>query len=457
VQTDGELEFAFAAGRAGSGPATWGQRAIWDVVRHLGTDAARYNVSGGTPLAAPLPRSRVEAMVRDLLLLHDSLRTSLGPAGGGGLTQTVHAAGTVPVVCRQSAPEDVTPVAYALYHELQARAFDAERELPVRIGLIEAAGSVRYVIFALSHTASDGWGLRNLLADFAELAAGGTAGAIRARGDRLQPLEEAEFQVSERGRRRDAAARRSWREKLGRGPASQFPARAGQPPAPAFPNAVLNSPALALALDRVAAGLAVNPAAVLLAAAAAAAGRLTGVREAVFQVVVNNRFLPGMAGGVNTIAQEGLFHLPDTHGDFTDLVRRTFGATLSAQRHAYYDKLALDRDIAQLRAACDHSCFVNDTRGLMPSLGYAKPAPEPLEQARERTTLSWPTEHEPRKNTTFALDAQDAPGSLELAMTADSAVLPRRDMARFLYGIEDLVVGQATRLGHDGALGLTRS
>jgi hypothetical protein len=186
---------------------------------------------------------------------------------------------------------------------------------------------------------------------------------------------------------------------------------------------------------------------VLLAAAAAAAARLGGAPDAVFQIVVSNRFLPGMSGAVNTIAQEGLLHLPGAAGDFAGLVRRSFGAALSAQRHAYYDKLALDRDIAGLSAACDHSCFVNDTRGLMPILGYAAPEPEPLDRARSRTTLSWPLEHAPRRNTTFALDAQDAPGSLELAMTADAAVLPRPDMERFLLGIEDLVVNQALALG----------
>jgi hypothetical protein len=434
-------EFAFAGARAGSGPATWGQSAIWDVVRRLGADAARYNVAGGMPLDPPLPADRLGDVVRALLLRHDSLRTTLAP-GGERLAQVVHGAGAVALHARECDPAGVTETAYALYHELQALPFDAERELPVRVGAIFTGGRAAYVILSVSHTAADGWGLRNLLADCAALV----AGRVPDPGELQQPLEEAAYQASQRGRRHDAGARRAWLDKLRRGPASQFPDRAGRPAAPAFPNAVLNSPALALALDRVAAGLAVGPGAVLLAAAAAAAGRLGGAPDAVFQVVVNNRFRPGMAGAVNTIAQEGLLHLPGTGGDFAALVRRSFGAALSAQRHAYYDKLALDRDIAELRAACDHSCFVNDTRGLMPILGYAAPAPEPLRRARARTTLTWPREHAPRHNTTFALDAQDAPGSLELAMTADAAVLPRPDMERFLFGIEDLVVTQALAL-----------
>ncbi|WP_433206935.1 condensation domain-containing protein [Dactylosporangium sp. CS-047395] len=432
-------QIAFAEGRSAAGPATWGQSAIWDVVRRLGDDAARYNVSGGLPLDPPLPLDELAGLVRALLLRHDSLRTTLR-WDGDRLDQVVHAAGAIDLHVR--AADDVTAAAYAFYHELQAIPFDAERELPVRAGVVTAGGRAGYLILSLSHTASDGWGLRNLLADAAALA----AGRPLSTDERTQPLEEAEYQASDKGRRRDAAARRAWLDKLGRGPASQFPDRAGRPPAAAFPNAVLNSPALALALARVAAGLEVNQGAVLLAAAAGAAARLGSAPEALFQVVVNNRFLPGMAGAVNTIAQEGLLLLPDPAEDFPGLVRRTFGAALSAQRHAYYDKLALTRDLAGLVAPADHSCFVNDTRGLIPIEGYGQAPDGPLTEALARTTLSWPVEHAPRRNTTFALDAQDAPGSLELAMTADAAVLPRPDMERMLYGIEDLVVTQALAL-----------
>ncbi|WP_327010033.1 condensation domain-containing protein [Dactylosporangium sp. NBC_01737] len=203
---DRRSEVAFSGGRAGSGPATWGQQAIWDVVRNLGTDAARYNVSGGLPLPSPVPAGRVEAAVRDLVLLHESLRTRLRTTGDGRVEQVVHAAGGIPLVTRAAGPDTVTPTAYALRDELLAVPFDAEREWPLRVGVVQAGGDAHYVVFFLSHTASDGWGLRNLLADFAALL----RGPLPAR-DLLQPLEEAAFQTSERGRRRDAAARRSWR------------------------------------------------------------------------------------------------------------------------------------------------------------------------------------------------------------------------------------------------------
>ncbi|MBB5867074.1 hypothetical protein F4553_000453 [Allocatelliglobosispora scoriae] len=443
---DLELDIAFSAGRSGAGPATWGQHAIWDAMRTLGTDAARYNVAGGARLDPPITRSRLTAVLGELACLHDSLRTRLS-ADDGGLRQVVYSRGAVPLVVRQSTAEELGRSANVLYGELRALPFDVEHEWPVRVGAVEVDGLVHHVVFALSHTASDGWGVRNLIADFTDLCGGRSVASILAGNGRLQPLDEAGFQASGRGRRRDAAARRFWRDLLHSGPPNLFPATAGRPAAQPFPNAVLHSPALALATEHVARYLAVSPASVLLAAAAASMGRLTGVSEAVFQVVVNNRFLPGLADVVNTVAQEGLLHVAETDGDFSLLVRRTFGATVSTHWHAYYDKLALDSDIATSRdrgdVIGDHSCVVNDFRGLVPDETWVRPEPVPLARALSRTVLTWPVEFEPRPNLSFALDAAAVSGAIELAMTADSAVLPRPDMERFLFGIESLVVGEA--------------
>ena len=179
-----------------------------------------------------------------LVLLHESLRTRLRTADDGRLDQVVHAAGGIPVVSRPATPDTVTPTAYALRDELLAVPFDAEREWPLRVGVVHVGADAHYVMFSLSHTASDGWGLRNLLADFAALLRGPLP--ARACGSPWR---------RPRSRSRTVAAAAtpppagSWLDKLGRGPASQFPARAGREPAATFPNAVLNSPALGLALD----------------------------------------------------------------------------------------------------------------------------------------------------------------------------------------------------------------
>jgi hypothetical protein len=451
VHTDLDLDVAFSSGRTGSGPATWGQHAIWDVVRTLGSDAARYNVSGGGPLNPPVPLDRAREALQQLFQMHDSLRTRLRPADGGGLEQVVHAAGTVSVVLRRSALDEAEATAHVLLADLAREPFDCERAWPVRIGIVESDGLASFVVFTTSHTASDGWGLRHLVDDMVELCASGPTGAGAARQPRLQPLEEAAFQTSERGRRRDESARRHWRTRLAAGPRDLFPGHRARPGPEKFPNALLNSPALDRAMGFVAAEQSVSRSAVLLAATAATACRLSGTPDAVFQLVINNRFLPGLERTVSTVAQEGLFRLPEAGQDFADVVKRAYGASLATYQHAYYDKLALDRDIARLAeqgaAVCDHSCFINDTRGLMPAPGAGEPDGMPLAKLTAKTTLAWPVEFEPRVGVTFALDALDAPDSVELAMTADGTVIPRADMERFLLGIEELVVGHALALG----------
>lgn len=462
------LDVDCSSGRSGSGPATWGQQAIWDVVRNLGSDAARYNVSVGAPVPPGVPVSLVLDSLRQLVLLHESLRTRLVLSEDGRLEQVVDATGIVPVYTRQCPDEEAQREGEALLAEIVRQPFETGREWPIRVGLVESAGFVRHIAFAMSHTAADAWGLQCMVLNLTSIAMGEQVDQISARRFAPQPLEEAAFQSSARGLRQDLTARRYWSEKLQAGSHRLFPNRPGGMDGPLFPNAVLNSPALHHAVGQVAAQRQVSSSSVLLAAASTMICRLSGSPDAMLQIVVNNRFLPRLTHSVSTVAQEGLFHLPDVGVGggsgaagqeiyFPDVVRRTHAATLAVYRNAYYNKGLLNRDIEELEAmdgaTADRSCFLNDVRGLMPpaqdesETPAATTAPVPLEKERNRTTLRWPIEFEPRQNTTFALDALDAPGSIELSMTADSAVISRAGMEQFLYGIEDLVVHDALELG----------
>jgi hypothetical protein len=453
VSTSRTLEIGFSAGSSGTAAATWGQHAIWDVVRTLGSDAARYNVSVCAPVTPGLPESLVLDSVRQLFGLHDSLRTRLVCADDGRLEQTVDPAGAVPVVVRECAAGEVAREGDALLAELAAQPFDCAREWPMRVGLVETAGLVRHIAFSLSHTAVDAWGLRRMALNLTSIAQGESADAVRQRVPALQPLDEAAFQASDRGRRQDATSRGYWAKKLRQGPRRLFPTLPDETSGLLFPNAVLNSPALAMAVEHVAARHQVSSSSVLLAAASAMTCRLSGSPDAMLQIVVNNRFLPGLANSVSTLAQEGLFHLTGVDRPFADLVRRANLTSFATYRGSYYDKRLLDRDIARLvdedGAVCDHSCFFNDARNVIPLQTDGGAPRVSLTRARSRTTLSWPVEFEPRRNVTFALDALDAPGSIELSMTADGSVIPRPDMERFLRGVEDLVVTEAAALGLD--------
>ncbi|MBC3841528.1 4'-phosphopantetheinyl transferase superfamily protein [Streptacidiphilus sp. 4-A2] len=442
----------FSSGSSGSGPATWGQLAIWDAIRKLGDDAYRYNVSSGFPVRPGVPVPRVLDALGRLVELHESLRTRLEPDDSGGLRQILDGSGSIPVHLLEADADQAEPRGRALLEELVSKPFDCATEWPMRMAVVHTEGLMTFVGFCLSHTAVDGWGLSRVVTDLFALATGDSPEQLRERHPALQPRAEAAFQASDRGRRRDANARQFWARKLRQGPRRIFTTRREEP-ADIFPNAVLNSPALARAVELVAAGHRVSTSSVLLAAASVNMARLTGTPDAMFQVVVSNRFRPELAHAVTTVAQEGLIHLPDATGEFAELARRAQGVTLSSYRNAYYDKRLLDRDIAELEAegaAADRSCIFNDIRDLVPHYPLENdPSKLPLKQARPLTTLTWPVECEPRPGTTFAMDAQHAPGSLELSMTADTSYLPRPDMESLLHGIEELVVTEALALGHD--------
>ncbi|RKT19277.1 condensation domain-containing protein [Streptomyces sp. 1114.5] len=435
------LEIAFSSGRAGSGPATWGQQAIWDAVRRLPpADAPRYNITTAAPLDPGLPLPVLLAALERLLHRHDSLHTRLLPPDddGGPLRQVVDPEGTLGIDVRTAGERDApAELGARLHEELAAQPFDTAAQWPIRVGLVVADDLVRHISLVLSHTAVDGSGMSRLVADLTALCLDSSPQASdELRRPSQQPLEEAGFQTSERGARRDAAARRQVLRKLRQGPPRLFPP-ASDPSAP-FPNAVLRSPALARAVERVAAAHRVSTGSVLLAATAAMTARLAGTTEAVLNVVVNNRFLPELADAVSVVAGDGLFHLPDATGEFGEVVRRTHAAAIGTYRHAYFDRLALATEIERLTAEgvplADRSCVFNDTRDLLPA------APDP---GNDRTTLSWPVEFEPRPGLTYALDALQSPEAISLAMTANPAVLPRPAMERFLYGIEELVLTEA--------------
>jgi hypothetical protein len=455
MTTVNEQTIGLHSARTGSGPATWGQRAIWGVVTRLGDDAPRYNVPVELPVSPPRPVSGVLADLTELLLLHDSLRTRFLPDGEDGLRQVVDGTGELPVEVWECTPAEAPAVGAGLLGELAGRAFDHEREWPLRVGLVTCEGAVHRLVLVASHCAMDYWGQGRMVRDLRSIEAGESAESLRRARPSLQPLEAAESQASPIGRRRDEAARRYWCEQLTAGPRRihRNPAapELAADPERRFPNALLRSPALAVAVGRVAAELEVSDAAVLLGAASHQLARMSGSGDVLFQVVVGNRFQPAAAASVSTVAQEALFRLTDADRDFADTVRRTRSVAFSAFRHAAYDKWALDREVARLAEkgeAADHSHWWNDTRD--PGVGPFDTVERPraaLSELIGRTELRWPTEFPPRRNVSMAVDVLTAPGALDLAMTADPAVIGREGMEQFLRGVERLIVAEAIALG----------
>jgi hypothetical protein len=425
---------------------------ILDTILSLGDDGRRYNLKVGIDLDPPYPRSAVLDALTAAAQRHESLRTRIESSPAGELRQVLDAGGRIPVVVRRCAPEETEQAGKDVQARLVGPAFDCAAEWPIRVGLVESGGLVRHCAMALSHTAVDGGGLRRLARDVLMLLTGTGQQRLRELYPVTQPLDEAAYQQSDRGRRRDAAARRRWCTLLGDGPPRLFPVDSAQGSDTPFPHLVLNSPALLRSVDHVAAVHNVSGQTVLLAATSRAIARLTRRRDVQFQLVVGNRFLPGMAQTVTTLVQDTLFRISLADEDFPTLVQRVQAGALAAYRYASYDKRRLDRDLEQLRQRvpelAEHRCFYNDTR----EPGLFRPAPPdteylPLAKAREQTTVTWPVEFPPLADVTFGMDVVDTPGAVDLTMTADTSRVSRPDMEEFLREVEEIIVDEALATG----------
>ncbi|MET9671618.1 condensation domain-containing protein [Streptomyces sp. NPDC006482] len=449
------LTLPFTGPTSGRGPATWGQTAIRRALRALEPDDHQFNVDWGGPVDGELPLDTALTALAGLMGVHDSLRTLLHETPDGTYAQELHAGGELDVhVVEADDAEDVAAVADALHQELYGRPFDYAREWPLRAGLVTRGGLVRHAVFTVSHTAVDGWGLPRLREDLASLVAG--ADAVRLREGRAMcgPLEEAAHQRSRTALRRDESARSFILRNLAQAPARLYGEPADAPAdGPRYRQAVLHCPGLDAAADATAGRLGVTSSTVLLAAACAASARSADRSDFVFQVMVNNRFVPGLADVVAPVALESVLYAPDCTGPMEALVPRIWKASVNTYRFAYYDK---DRLTEQLRdvSAADTTCWFNDRRGVavLPSEATDGAGEGAADRAGGEGRLRWSVPSDRQGGTTLALHVLDAPGGLDLSLTADTTRLTPEVMAELLRTMERLVVSTDASAPADGTV-----
>ncbi|WP_075264121.1 condensation domain-containing protein [Streptomyces sp. Tue 6075] len=418
----------------GRGPATWGQTAIRRALGRLEPDDHQFNIDWGGPVEPGLPVETACDVLRGLLYVHDSLRTLLHEDGDGRYVQELHATGELDVLVADAETDDVESVAAELRHRLGGLRFDYAREWPLRVALVTRGGLVRHVVVVLSHTAVDGWGLPRLVEDITALVAGADPATLRA-GRRLSgPMEEAAQQRTPSALRREASARDFVLRNLAAAPTRMYQAPGGG----GYRRAVLRCPGLAEAAEACAARLRAASATVLLAAACAAVAASARRSDCVLQVMVNNRFVPGLADLVAPVALEGVLYVPDCREPFDDLVRSVWKASVNTYRFAYYDKDRLTEQSATVPAA-DTTCWYNDRRGVAAATAADTPDGAAPPGGTARDGLTWSAQEGEQGGITFALHVLDAPGALDLSLTADTAAMPPSVMEELLRQMAALV------------------
>lgn len=133
----------------------------------------------------------------------------------------------------------------------------------------------------------------------------------------------------------------------------------------------------------------------LLAGYAVAVARLTGITPALIQVVVSNRFRPGLADVSHPLSVAGLFMVEVADASFDEVVDRTRRASALCSKYAYYDPEQMEELRARIdrerEETVDLSCLFNDRRfgiGVEPPDPVA-PSRHELEAAQAESALRW--------------------------------------------------------------------
>ncbi|MEV6924578.1 condensation domain-containing protein [Dactylosporangium sp. NPDC051485] len=434
------IPVGFTGARGGECGLSWGQVAIWRAIQRLVPDDASLNMSWVTALedegiSVDTPLSRITDTVAYIMARHESLRTRVRLDEAREARQVLARDGVIELVVVDAERAGAADAARQLQRSLTEPPFDYPDEWPLRVGAVRVGDVVTHAVFAICHLVTDRGGLTALVRDVLDSLAGRTTLDPPDR----QPYDQALHQQSDAGRRQSEKALRYWQRHLRAVPRSRFGEPGGEP---RFVSATLSSPAGDQAASLLAGRERVSTSAVVLAAAAVQLARQTGAREAVLQVIVSNRFRPGLADSVGPASQDGLCVIEVGDDELGPVIGRAMQASMQAYLHAQYDPVALDALVAQL-GDVDLSCSFNDRRFDMqtPVSAATGVSADGLRAALPRTALTWePVE---QYGARYFLHVNAVPGVLDLTLFADTSVFDRSKVEEHLRGIERLLVAEA--------------
>lgn len=431
----------FAGDGAGVGRLSWGQQEMWGAIRRMGSSLA---IGGVSPLPAGMTVEMSVSVLRFILSRHPSLRTRLRLAPDGRVEQVVAAAGEAPLEVVDAGAGDPAEVAEAVRVHYHDTVFDYAGEWPVRMAVIRQGGVLTHSVALYCHLALDGEGLGALIPDLSTMDL--NTGHSDRPSSGMSPLEQANWQASPAGQRRSDTSLRYW-ERLLRGvPARRFPGPGSSQPR--FAEVEFRSVAADLAARRVAARTGMDTTPVLLAAFAVALARATGRNPTVAQLVVSNRFRPGLAESVSTVSQPGLCVVDVAGISFDEAVGRARLSALSAYKNAYYDPLRrvelIERVGRDRGEELDIACFFNDRRA--PSqreVVGAPPTSAQVEAALPDSRLVWRDTPIDPSSERFFLHFNDVGGAIDIRLTVDTEHLSVADAETCVRELEAITVRSA--------------
>lgn len=438
------VDVLFEGPGAGVGELTWGQRKVWTLMQQAGTSMS---MGGAVPVTDGRTVQDLASELRFFMCRYASMRARIRTGADGVPVQEVSGSGQAVLgIVDTMAHGDPDRVARELADQWEATPFDHAEEWPIRMAAVRSQGTVTHVVVTISHVATDGGGIAVMLGELSERDP--VTGEPGNPASALGPLELAALQRTPSAQRQSDFSLRHW-ERLLR---SAGPLRFGPRVDRGEPRCLLasfESRALHLASKAVAARVGSSTSSVLLAGYAVAVARLTGITPALIQVVISNRFRPGLAEASHPLSVNGLFLVEVADGSFDEAVDRTQRASALTSKYAYYDPARLEELQARIdrergEEAVDLSCLFNDRRfgiGVEPP-GQPAPSRHELEAAQSESALRWGRPI-PQFRDKLMIQVGTAMDTVELEIQVDTHHVSMDELQALMLDLEALVVGAA--------------
>lgn len=446
MELTARLPVRFAGHRGGDGPLTRGQASTLGWV----TNTALYTRMVEWPLTIPAGTTVADigAAVAVLMGRHESLRTTF-PAVRPPV-QRVARSGTlaIDVYAASRAPSEPAVLNVALTRLLRSREFDLEADLPVRVAVATWHGAPLAASILYSHVAVDfasmaliGRQFTGLIGDTARRAGSVTPDRSPAH----QPLDQAAYEQSALGTRRNAAALRGWETRLRIMPQCLYAVPADNAGPAGGESGWLWSRAAALALPHIAGRTRTSRQLVVFAALCTMLAWRTGHPGCVLPVSSSNRYQRHLSGYVGSLAQDCMMSV-DTRGDSLDaVVRHASTAALRGKHNGLVDLIALDAVIERVEHdrgfKYERHCVFND---LSLHLGDTDDGPQAPGADPVRGQTRFEVLPAPPIQEILLVLLQQVNGELILGgLTRDASLLPAGEIETMLRGVEALLVAGA--------------
>jgi hypothetical protein len=421
-------------------PLTWGQRAIWEVVRWLESRAGDLNLVEVCPLASGTDRATVVAALAGLLERHESLRTRITDIGDGP-QQHVERSGALALAVHETSDGDHAETV-SLVEELAAPAF-AEDELPVRAAVL-CDGGPRTLVLVVSHLAVDGWSMEIVREDLLSLLTGGELPPLAE-----QPVDRVHYESSDPARTKEKAAFDHWAAAMRDLPRvwlEELP-RTGQDD---LVCSEIISPALGDAVSALASRHKLTPSMVLQAGTALALCLHRQETDIGIRLIVATRYTADTTRFVGPFNQNALLRIALREESLGDFFARVRAASFRALGASEYDPVVLEDVVAAATAGrgfrAGGYCFINDLSGFLPP-GYAEePDPRAEDDLPDDTVVTdLPPTANPKDANLF-LYVHEIGRRVRLSVIAHRRFLAPGTTAGFLRDVEWLLM-EAARTG----------